>query len=1058
MTKASFGLMFAALFGAMCASAATIEWTVSDNTGNDSDVRTEGRCLYAYTPCSTRTIVNGVEFGRYEQATSDFLGDASLDVEFARVSQGNTFLGDAAASWTGSDGYRQLLGSGWYKSVYSQHSNTLTLNGLTPGRRYLVQFWCCDMRSNMAATRTSVGTVEGKVGGSPVGTFGCNFTGTFTADGTTQDIVITYSNESKFNAFQVRAIDEAKISWTVHTTAGESDVRTDGYTLYAYKAKESHMANGVFFAGASGGATAWGDNISFSAAVGNGVNAFCWETNEVPAGAYSYSPAYRALVNAGFYKDYSAPFRRNVTLKGLVPGNRYLVQLWVFDNRTHLYASRTVLIDNSAFLAHSDGTDYGHGHYAVGTFTATGTEQTFSCIHRALTSLGAIQEELGPIQVRCLNAMAPGVSYWSKSNTSPSDASVKTDGTPVFAYAARETTVNGVHFRAFPSSSKPLEDHADWPSGDTLNRSAFFDSGNAELVAMVPESVQKLIGGCLYHASANAPNALTLKNLVKGRRYMLQIWICDSRSGREGWKMVIDGPGDMYYKTTTSPLGENATLAFVASNATHSVMLTNNAGEPHFNAVQLREMDGSSIGNGLVSFEKQVTDPVTGSVCTDGALVCAYAGQAATVNGVSFSAFGTGTSAFGTDVDWTAKSVTYNRSAFASKTGSAYDLTETPDSVIAMLGGSHYANASSVTNTLTLKNLVLGRRYLLQVWACDTRTGRVNWNNNFPEFGQLRYLADDAHVGENLTISFTATSDRYALDVVGMNGEPTFNAFQLRMLDEGVGYTWNGGAGGQWDCTGTNWISGGVEQDGVTLWDAVNGPTNYANIYAGTATLPVATNIHAASVVGTGSFAVGTPGTEWSLTVPGEVTAPSATVYAAWGTEVLRKTYPGTTTLAGACPALQQVVVSAGTAALAVQPASPVSAWVYSPGALAVGEGVTLRISSLVGDGTLKGPGRIAFPYGETTTMPTGFSYADGFAWCVTNGAVCAFASAADAAGCPIYVPDPRLYLNSPVATVPGAPVGKPAFVFGDVGWTSEWNEALSGWTLRMSGLTIIFR
>ena len=117
-----------------------------------------------------------------------------------------------------------------------------------------------------------------------------------------------------------------------------------------------------------------------------------------------------------------------------------------------------------------------------------------------------------------------------------------------------------------------------------------------------------------------------------------------------------------------------------------------------------------------------------------------------------------------------------------------------------------------------------------------------------------------------------------------------------------------------------------------------------------------------------------------------------------------------------------------------------------------------MRIDSLIGDGTLKGPGRIAFPYGETTTMPTGFSYADGFAWCVTNGAVCAFASAADADGCPIYVPDPRLYLNSPVATVPGAPVGKPAFVFGDVGWTSEWNEALSGWTLRMSGLTIIFR
>ena len=177
MAKSSFGLMSVALFGAMCTCAATIEWTVSDNTGDDSDVCVEGRCLYAYTARSTRTIVNGVEYGRYEQGTADFLGDASLDVSFGCVHSGDTFLGDAAASWTGSDGCRQLLGSGWYKSVYSQHSNTLTLNGLTPGRRYLVQFWCCDMRSNMAGTRTYVGNVEGRVGGSTAGTFGCNFKG-----------------------------------------------------------------------------------------------------------------------------------------------------------------------------------------------------------------------------------------------------------------------------------------------------------------------------------------------------------------------------------------------------------------------------------------------------------------------------------------------------------------------------------------------------------------------------------------------------------------------------------------------------------------------------------------------------------------------------------------------------------------------------------------------------------------------------------------------------------------------------------------------------------------
>ena len=997
--------MACAIIALGVAHAAEVEWTVSDTTGRDDDVQTEGRCLYAYTPCATRTVVNGVEFERYNTSAADFLGDATLDVAFACVNNGATFLGDTASSWSGTAGYRQLLGSGWYKSVYSEHVNTLTLKGLVPGRRYLVQLWCCDVRNNTFKTHTiKVGDKVGTNGGSG-GLYGSNFTGIFTADAMVQTITITYNNESKLNAFQVRSLDEAKIAWTVRPTAGEGDVRADGYPLYAYKAGDPMIVNGMYFAGAAGGTTGWGDDISLSVAAGNAANAFCWMSDAVPGGAYSYSEAYRTFVNAGFYKDHASPLRRLVTLKGLVPGNRYLVQLWVFDNRNADYRTRTVLVDNAAFLAHSDGTAYGHGYHATGLFTATGTEQTFSCTHRSLSSLGSIQEELGPIQVRCLNAPPPGRLFWCKSATALADGSVRTDGAPVFAYAGNAATVNGVNFKKFRDSSTPCGDNADWPSGDLHTTSAFFDSGNGELSANVPEDVQSLLKGGLYMGTS-ASKTMTLKHLVPGRRYLLQIWASDSRDGRDGWTMSIDGFGTVAYRMGNSPLGENAVATFTAAEETLDIVLANRAGEPHFNAIQLRELDGPDrVG---VTFSKSSTDFATGSVRTDGTLVCAYAAQNTTVNGVGFTAFGRGTDAFGQDADWTANTVVYNQKAFANKTNpSTYSLDEVSDSVIAMLSGTYYANGDNISNTLTLKNLQPGRRYLFQIWACDTRTGRDGWSTSLPDYDTLCYQSETAHIGENAVMTFMAMSDTFKVEVVGRNGEPTFNAFQLRLLDDGAGYAWAGGAIGQWGTSGTNWTMGGVAQDAATLWDALSGPTNSASVCEAAAVLALDADVFAATVSGFGSLTIGSAGTDKTLTAA-EVVAPTATVNAVWGGQVLRKTCSGTTMLAGACPFLEQVIVSRGTAAFATVPALPVDAFVYAPGILKLEAGAALDVRSITGDGMLKGPGRCVLSSGGTVAAPRGLAYADGFAWCVANGTALAFATASDANDFPILTGRPR--------------------------------------------------
>jgi len=182
--------------------AALISWTACVTTPNASDVKTEGRLLYALAPRSV--TVNGVHFAPVESlsAVADRL---VASVPLLRVTdvywagQDATGLGDAA--------YRTLLSDGFYSPRYNPKRFAITLRGLTEGRRYLVQFWFCDRRESRRKACQSVGgkTLAMSDGGCPFGAFAV---GVFVASGADQPFVVDFNIEGQVNAIQVRDLDD----------------------------------------------------------------------------------------------------------------------------------------------------------------------------------------------------------------------------------------------------------------------------------------------------------------------------------------------------------------------------------------------------------------------------------------------------------------------------------------------------------------------------------------------------------------------------------------------------------------------------------------------------------------------------------------------------------------------------------------------------------------------------------------------------------------------------------------------------------------------------------
>ena len=176
----------------------------------------------------------------------------------------------------------------------------------------------------------------------------------------------------------------ATITWGTPTTvSGDSDVTNSGVALYAY-AGTATTVNSVTFTAVSSGTT-WG-NVNLSS-FGSYYSAF----TATSAPFNGLSNAYSNVLSSGAYGGATTG---TVTLNGLVYGRAYTVQIWVNDSRVSgsgRSETATSSGGNSVSLDYNN-TDVagGVGRYAIGTFVANSTSQTFTVTSSSSVQLNAI--------------------------------------------------------------------------------------------------------------------------------------------------------------------------------------------------------------------------------------------------------------------------------------------------------------------------------------------------------------------------------------------------------------------------------------------------------------------------------------------------------------------------------------------------------------------------------------------------------------------------------------------------------------------------------------------
>ena len=209
--------IIAALIGAASfaslAVAAPVEFGTPTVISGDSDVSTAGTRERAFNlgRFNTTTVINGVTFNPF--AVAEFNGTSSITIGSTTIDSSPSFV-RGQGKFGGGTGLSVALRSLLDQAVFNSAAGTdlvLTLNGLTIGHTYLVQFFAQDSRA--AGSGASIKLHSG--GSATVldyndtemaGGHGQFVIGYFTADATSQAFTFLPSATAILNGFQLRTV------------------------------------------------------------------------------------------------------------------------------------------------------------------------------------------------------------------------------------------------------------------------------------------------------------------------------------------------------------------------------------------------------------------------------------------------------------------------------------------------------------------------------------------------------------------------------------------------------------------------------------------------------------------------------------------------------------------------------------------------------------------------------------------------------------------------------------------------------------------------------------
>jgi hypothetical protein len=140
--------LFLTAHGSAQAQAA-ITWSTPTFISGDADVAAVDTRIWAYNfgTASVSPTVNDVTFNGYASNTGN--SDFTLTTVGSSIHQNSTVFGNTGSFYTSlSSGYQDLLRSATFWSGGTSNTQAITLQNLTAGATYQIQFWVNDSRPN----------------------------------------------------------------------------------------------------------------------------------------------------------------------------------------------------------------------------------------------------------------------------------------------------------------------------------------------------------------------------------------------------------------------------------------------------------------------------------------------------------------------------------------------------------------------------------------------------------------------------------------------------------------------------------------------------------------------------------------------------------------------------------------------------------------------------------------------------------------------------------------------------------------------------------------------
>ena len=383
-------------------------------------------------------------------------------------------------------------------------------------------------------------------------------------------------------------------------------------------------------------------------------------------------------------------------------------------------------------------------------------------------------------------ANAAGID-WGEPQEATGDADVRTDGVLAYAYCSSRhggdvMRVNGVPFTAsVTGATEETNDRGDivydrftfWPGYNMTDGMAVTDSFTTNYWQMLSKPIMVRYSTC---PTVN----VTLRHLTPGRRYLVQLWSCGTRTADLGGKtLTIDGNVVLVQNPNDSArLGHFVTGEFTATADTQTFTAKPSL-YAFFNAIQVRDISSVPVIHWESSDITADSD-----VSTEGRLCYAYtqSGADTTVNGVTFVGVSSASS-----IPAASGMAEVNQSNFIYVNNSVFAGNFTPTETLTMaykglVAGAAYDNRGLVNGSITLRNLQPGHAYLVQLWVSDDR------NNGVPRYvtldGDCRVDYHVSSLGQYATGRFRAVTKDQVISleagadsgVVGLQ----WNAIQVR--------------------------------------------------------------------------------------------------------------------------------------------------------------------------------------------------------------------------------------------------------------------------------------